>query len=459
MIPLSLQEIAKALSGQLLGDDRTISAVSSDSRQIPADSLFVALQGERFDGHTFCAQAVADGAVALLVSEPLPLTCPQVVVPDTRYALGLLGALVRTRVSPKVIAITGSCGKTTVKEMCASILSQCGTVLATQGNLNNEIGVPLTLLRLTPEHQFAVLELGANHPGEIAWTTSLAKPDVALINNVAAAHLEGFGSLQGVALAKSEIFTGLGEHGVAVVNADSEFYSHWRSDLEPNLISFGLDNRRADVLAHDIVRDEQGGHSFTLVTPLGEIDVHLPLPGRHNIGNALAAAAAILALAAATRPLGISLPIIKQGLEGMQPVKGRLCVQQLPGVTLIDDTYNASVESVLAAIDTLAAMPGHRVLVFGDMGELGAEAEAQHRRVGKHALAAGLDGLYTVGALAALSSEEAHGQHFADKPSLFAALGELLQQQEQVTLLAKGARSSRMEEVIAFVKNFKEQAC
>ena len=452
MIPLSLQEIAKALSGQLLGDDRTISAVSSDSRQIPADSLFVALQGERFDGHDFCAQAVVDGAVALLVSEPLPLTCPQVVVPDTRYALGLLGAMVRSRVSPKVIAITGSCGKTTVKEMCASILSQCGTVLATQGNLNNEIGVPLTLLRLTPEHQFAVLELGANHPGEIAWTTSLAKPDVALINNVAAAHLEGFGSLQGVALAKSEIFTGLGEHGVAVVNADSEFYSHWRADLEPNLISFGLENRRADVLARDIVRDELGGHSFTLVAPLGEIDVHLPLPGLHNIGNALAAAAATL-------PLGLSLSVIKRGLEGMQPVKGRLCVQQLPGVTLIDDTYNASAESVLAAIDTLAAMPGYRVLVFGDMGELGAEAEAQHRRVGKHALAAGLDGVYTVGTLAALSSEEAHGQHFADKPALFAALSELLQQQDQVTLLAKGARSSRMEEVIAFVKNFKEQAC
>ena len=268
MIPLSLQDIAKVLGGQLLGEERTIAAVSSDSRQIPGDCLFVALKGERFDGHSFCAQAVADGAAALLVSEPLPVAVPQVVVPDTRYGLGQLGAMVRNRVAPKVIAITGSCGKTTVKEMCAAILSQRGSVLATQGNLNNEIGVPLTLLRLTPEHQFAVLELGANHPGEIAWTTSLARPDVALINNVAAAHLEGFGSLQGVALAKSEIFTGLVEQGVAVVNADSEFYSHWRADLEPNLISFGLENRRADVLARDIERDALGCHRFTLVTPL-----------------------------------------------------------------------------------------------------------------------------------------------------------------------------------------------
>ena len=452
MIPLSLQDIAKVLGGQLLGEERTIAAVSSDSRQIPADCLFVALKGERFDGHSFCAQAVADGAAALLVSDPLPVAVPQVLVPDTRYALGQLGAMVRNRVAPKVIAITGSCGKTTVKEMCAAILSQRGAVLATQGNLNNEIGVPLTLLRLTPEHQFAVLELGANHPGEIAWTTSLAKPDVALINNVAAAHLEGFGSLQGVALAKSEIFTGLVEQGVAVVNADSEFYSHWRADLEPNLISFGLENRRADVQARDIEHDALGCHRFTLITPLGEMDVHLPIPGRHNISNALAATAAPL-------PLGVTVPMIKDRLEMMQPVKGRLCIQQLPGVTLIDDTYNASVESVLAAINTLAAMPGYRVLVFGDMGELGQEAEAQHRRVGQHARLAGLDAVYTVGVLAALSAEEAQGHHFADKPALFAALGDLLQQQPVITLLAKGARSSRMEEVIAFVKNLKEQAC
>jgi UDP-N-acetylmuramoyl-tripeptide--D-alanyl-D-alanine ligase len=452
MIPLSLLDIAKALGASLQGADTTITAVSTDSRRVEPGCLFVALQGERFDGHEFCAQAVRDGAAALLVSEPLPLECPQLVVADTRYALGQLGALVRSLLKLKVIAITGSCGKTTVKEMCAAILNQAGPVLATQGNLNNEIGVPLTLLRLTPEHQFAVLELGANHPGEIAWTTSLVKPDVALINNVAAAHLEGFGSLQGVALAKSEIFNGLDDRGMAIVNADSEFYSHWRADLEPNMLSFGLQNRHADFLARDITTDASGCCRFTLVTPLGEMDLALPIPGRHNISNALAAAAA-------TQSLGMTLPVIQQGLQAMKPVKGRLCIQHLPGITLIDDTYNASAESVLAAIDTLAAMPGYRVLVFGDMGELGLEAEAQHRRIGEHVRQMGLDGLYTVGTLSALTSAAADGQHFADKSTLFSALGALLQQHPDITLLAKGARSARMEEVIEFVKKIKEQAC
>jgi UDP-N-acetylmuramoyl-tripeptide--D-alanyl-D-alanine ligase len=452
MIPLSLLDIAKALGASLRGADSIITSVSTDSRKIEPGCLFVALQGERFDGHEFCAQAVRDGAAALLVSEPLALACPQLLVADTRYALGQLGALVRSLLKLKVIAITGSCGKTTVKEMCAAILNQAGPVLATQGNLNNEIGVPLTLLRLTPEHQFAVLELGANHPGEIAWTTSLVKPDVALINNVAAAHLEGFGSLQGVALAKSEIFNGLDDRGMAIVNADSEFYSHWRADLEPNMLSFGLQNRHADFLARDITTDSSGCCRFTLVTPHGEMDVALPIPGRHNISNALAAAAA-------TQSLGMTLPTIQRGLEAMKPVKGRLCIQRLPGITLIDDTYNASAESVLAAIDTLAAMPGYRVLVFGDMGELGLEAEAQHRRIGEHVRQMGLDGLYTVGTLSALTSAVAEGQHFADKPALFSALGTLMQQHPDISLLAKGARSAHMEEVIEFVKKIKEQAC
>jgi UDP-N-acetylmuramoyl-tripeptide--D-alanyl-D-alanine ligase len=452
MIPLSLQDIANTLEAELCGADVIISAVTTDTRTLQQGCLFVALKGDRFDGHAFCAQALAAGASALLVSERQPLDCPQLVVADTRLALGRLGALVRDRVQPKVIAITGSCGKTTVKEMCAAILGQCGSVLATQGNLNNEIGVPQTLLRLTPEHQYAVIELGANHPGEIAWTTSLARPDVALINNVAAAHLEGFGSLQGVAQAKSEIFEGLGENGVAIVNADSEFFASWQATLTRHLVSFALDNPQADIQARDICADELGCHRFTLVTPDGEIAIRLPLPGRHNVGNALAATAA-------TRSLGIALDAIKLGLETMQPVKGRLCLSHLPGIRLIDDTYNASVESVLAAANTLVAMPGFRVLVFGDMGEMGQEAEAQHRRVGEHVRDLGLDAFYTVGRLSACASQEANGKHFADKPALFAALSQLLQQHDDISLLAKGARSARMEEVIEFVKKFKEQAC
>ncbi len=452
MIPLSLQEIANALDATLLGEDRLIEAVTTDSRQIAPGALFVAIKGERFDAHHFCAEVVANGAGALLVSEPQPLACPQLLVNDTRYALGQLGALVRSHLQPKVVAITGSCGKTTVKEMCATILSLRGPVLATQGNLNNEIGVPLTLLRLTAEHAFAVMELGANHPGEIAWTTSLVKPDVALINNVAAAHLEGFGSLQGVALAKSEIFTGLGEQGMAIVNADSEFFGFWQADLEPNMHSFGIENSAADFFARDIRCDALARCSFTMVTPVGEVDITLPLPGRHNVANALAAAALAQAL-------DTGLMTIKRGLESLQPVKGRLCLQELSGLTLIDDTYNASVQSVLAAIDMLATLPGFRVLVFGDMGELGQEAEALHRDVGVHAKAAGLDAVFTVGRLAEHAAQAAGGQHFADKAALFAALAPLLSRPEHLTLLAKGARSSRMEEVIEFVKNSKEQAC
>lgn len=452
MIPLRLQEIAEALDATLVGDDLTIHSVTTDSRKLVPGGLFVALVGETFDGHAFCAQVAAAGAGALLVSQHQPeLACPQLLVEDTRYALGLLGRLVRERLHPKVLAITGSCGKTTVKEMCAAILAQNGAVLATQGNLNNEIGVPLTLLRLTAEHRYAVMELGANHPGEIAWTTSLAKPDVALINNVAAAHLEGFGSLHGVAMAKSEIFNGLPDKGMAIVNADSEFFGYWQHDL-PFLTSFGLENPVADYQARDIRLDALGRASFTLVCPLGEVDIQLVLPGKHNVANALAAAAA-------TQALGLSLEEIAQGLSQMVPVKGRTCMTQWPGLTLIDDTYNASVESVLAAIDLLAGLPGYRVLAFGDMGELGQEAHSLHRKVGEHAKARGLDAVLTVGPLSALTAEAAGGQHFADKASLCQRLTQLAEQQPHLTLLAKGARSSRMEEVIEFMKQLKERAC
>jgi UDP-N-acetylmuramoyl-tripeptide--D-alanyl-D-alanine ligase len=453
MIPLSLKEVAANLGATLIGDDCIFTSVTTDSRKVEAGSLFVALMGDKFDGHQFCADVCHQGAKALLVSEVQAVDAPQLLVADTRYALGQLGALVRSRAKAKIVAITGSCGKTTVKEMCASILGQCGSVLATQGNLNNEIGVPLTLLRLTPEHDYAVLELGANHPGEIAWTTSLVKPDVAIINNVAAAHLEGFGTLQGVALAKSEIFNGLDERGIAIVNADSEFFGYWQSDLGASMVSFGLENSAADFVARDLRCDADALFHFTLVTPQGEIDVSLSLPGRHNIANALAAAAL-------TQSLGINLSIIKHGLESMSPVKGRLCVSRLPcGLTLIDDTYNASVQSVLAAIDTLATMPGFRVMVFGDMGELGVEAVELHRQVGEHARACNLDLFMAVGPLSIHAAQAAGGRHFADKSALFAALEELLSQHSDITLLAKGARSSHMEEVIEFVKTRKEQTC
>ncbi len=457
MIPMSLAQIALVTDGQLLNcsdPSLTICNVSTDTRTVTNGALFLALLGERFDAHQFVAQAITNGAVVAVVSRPLAdVAIPQILVADTRVALGQISAWVREQLDLQIVAITGSCGKTTLKEMCAAILQQVAPVLATQGNLNNEIGVPQTLLRLTPAERYAVVELGANHPGEIAWTTSLVKPDVAVINNVAAAHLAGFGSLRGVAVAKTEIFGGLSASGTAVINADSEFYDWWREILSVRTVSFGLQNSKADFRAENVKQDEQGIASFTLCTPDGQIDIQLPIPGLHNVSNALAAAAV-------TTSLGLSLVQVKSGLANMQPVKGRFCVQKLSDdLTVIDDTYNASVQSVMAAIDTLSVMPGYRVFAFGDMGEMGADAVNLHRQIGEHARLRKLDAVLTVGDLSRHAADAASGQHFTDKESLCQALKTLMQQQRPMTILAKGARSARMEEVVAFVKSCEEQAC
>lgn len=455
---MSLAQIAQVTDGQLLNCPDAalmVKNISTDTRTVSAGSLFLALQGERFDAHDFAAQAADKDAVAIVVSRPLPdVSLPQILVADTRIALGQIAAWVRNQLDLQIVAITGSCGKTTVKEMCAAILRQSAPVLATQGNLNNEIGVPQTLLRLTPDEHYAVVELGANHPGEIAWTTSLVKPDVAVINNVAAAHLAGFGSLRGVAVAKTEIFSGLSETGTAIINADSEFYDWWREILSVRTLSFGVENPKADFRAENIEQNEAGIASFMLICPLGRIAIQLPVPGLHNVSNALAAAAV-------TTSLGLSLEQVKSGLMTMVPVKGRFCVQKLSdSVTVIDDTYNASVQSVMAAIDTLSVMPGHRVLVFGDMGELGADAATLHRQIGEHAKAKKLDTVLTIGELSRNTAEAASGQHFVNKESLYQALQQLMQQQRPVTILAKGARSARMEDVVTFVKSCEEKtAC
>lgn len=455
---MSLAQIAQVTDGQLLNCSDAalmVKNISTDTRTVSAGALFLALQGERFDAHDFAAQAADKDAVAIVVSRPLPdVSLPQILVADTRIALGQIAAWVRNQLDLQIVAITGSCGKTTVKEMCAAILRQSAPVLATQGNLNNEIGVPQTLLRLTPDERYAVVELGANHPGEIAWTTSLVKPDVAVINNVAAAHLAGFGSLRGVAVAKTEIFSGLSETGTAIINADSEFYDWWREILSVRTLSFGVENPKADFRAENIEQNEAGIASFMLICPLGRIAIQLPVPGLHNVSNALAAAAV-------TTSLGLSLEQVKSGLMTMVPVKGRFCVQKLSdSVTVIDDTYNASVQSVMAAIDTLSVMPGHRVLVFGDMGELGADAATLHRQIGEHAKAKKLDTVLTIGELSRNTAEAASGQHFVNKESLYQALQQLMQQQRPVTILAKGARSARMEDVVTFVKSCEEKtAC
>ena len=452
MIPVSLKQLATILKGQDHGTDVEITDVTTDTRKLTPGCLFVALKGERFDAHDFAADAVKAGASALLVSRKLDIAVPQLVVTDTRQALGELGAWVRQQVPARVVALTGSSGKTSVKEMTAAILRQCGNTLYTAGNLNNDIGVPLTLLRLTPEYDFAVIELGANHQGEIAWTVSLTRPEAALVNNLAAAHLEGFGSLAGVAKAKGEIFQGLPSDGIAIINADSNDWPKWRSQLSGQTVwQFSPDIAGSDFSADDVHITAQGCE-FILQTPVGSIAVSLPLPGRHNIANALAAAALATAV-------GAPLEAIKAGLGGLQPVAGRLFPVRLnESQQLLDDTYNANVGSMTAAVQVLSEMPGYRILVVGDMGELGIEAENCHRQVGEAAKFAAIDCVLSVGVLSeALSHASGVGEHFTDKAALVTRLKALITTHPELTILVKGSRSAAMEDVVRALQE--KQAC
>ncbi|WP_033575430.1 UDP-N-acetylmuramoyl-tripeptide--D-alanyl-D-alanine ligase [Dickeya chrysanthemi] len=444
MIRVSLRQLADVLGARLVGKDLIISDVSTDTRKLTAGCLFVALRGEKFDAHDYAADAVNYGAAALLVSKHLPIEVPQLVVDDTRLALGVMAGWVRQQSQARVVALTGSSGKTSVKEMTASILRQCGNVLYTAGNFNNDIGVPLTLFRLTPEHDYAVIELGANHIGEIAYTTAMVRPEAALVNNLAAAHLEGFGSLEGVAQAKGEIFGGLPAQGVAIINADSNDEARWQDVLAgKTLWRFSPQERDGvDFYASDI-RISERGTDFVLHSPMGDIAVTLPLPGRHNIANALAATALALAV-------GASLEAVKVGLEQLQAVSGRLFpIALAPGKLLLDDSYNANVGSMTAAVHVLAEMPGYRVMVVGDMAELGQDAQACHRQVGEAACKANIDKVLSVGALSALIGETSGtGEHFDNKTALIDRLRALVTQHNTITVLIKGSRSAAMEQVV-----------
>ena len=443
MISVTLSQLTDILNGELQGADITLDAVTTDTRKLTPGCLFVALKGERFDAHDFADQAKAGGAGALLVSRPLDIDLPQLIVKDTRLAFGELAAWVRQQVPARVVALTGSSGKTSVKEMTAAILSQCGNTLYTAGNLNNDIGVPMTLLRLTPEYDYAVIELGANHQGEIAWTVSLTRPEAALDNNLAAAHLEGFGSLAGVAKAKGEIFSGLPENGIAIMNADNNDWLNWQSVIGSRKVwRFSPNAANSDFTATNI-HVTSHGTEFTLQTPTGSVDVLLPLPGRHNIANALAAAALSMSV-------GATLDAIKAGLVNLKAVPGRLFpIKLAENQLLLDDSYNANVGSMTAAVQVLAEMPGYRVLVVGDMAELGAESEACHVQVGEAAKAAGIDCVLSVGKQShAISTASAVGEHFSDKTALIARLKSLIAEQQVITILVKGSRSAAMEEVV-----------
>ncbi|MBY6096512.1 UDP-N-acetylmuramoyl-tripeptide--D-alanyl-D-alanine ligase [Ferrimonas balearica] len=443
MIPVTLSILADAVGGTLNGADLMVSRIGTDTRALAEGDLFLALVGERFDGHEFVAQAEASGAAALVVSRPVDSALPQILVEDTLLALGQMGAWLRRELAPRCLAITGSVGKTSVKEMTAAIFAQVGPTLATRGNLNNTIGVPMTLLELTPEHRFAVIELGANHAGEIRYTSSLALPHAAVINNIRGAHLEGFGGIEGVARAKSEIYEHLGEAGTAIVNLDDE-WAPWLLERLGDQNRFTYSSRGpADLWASALSRDADGCYHFLLHRGEAEVLVRLPLPGRHQVDNALAAAAL-----ASTAEL--SLEQIASGLAQAPTVAGRTQMTALSGeVMLIDDSYNANAASTIAAIDLMAERDGSSLLVFGDMGELGEEAEAEHRTVGRYAGEKGIDRLLTVGTLSRFAAQEHDAaRHFGDQAELLPTLmTELAALPRPVTVLIKGSRSARMENV------------
>jgi UDP-N-acetylmuramoyl-tripeptide--D-alanyl-D-alanine ligase len=438
-----LSAAARELQAELIGADARFTGCSTDSRSINAGELFIALRGPRHDGHAFIGQAKDKGAAAAMVDTETLFALPLLRVADTRSALGRLAGYWRRQFNPRIVAVTGSNGKTTVKEMVANILALQAPVLATRGNFNNDIGVPLTLFNIGPEHRYAVIEMGANHPGEIAYLSALVRPEIAAITQCAPAHLEGFGSMAGVAEAKAEIFGGLSENGVAVINADDAYASFWRGRTTGlRQISFGL-THPADVTAvHIRIEAGSGGAAFRLVTAQGEVDVALALPGRHNVQNALAAAACTLGL-------DIPIGLIKAGLECTRGSKGRLQMKKgIAGACIIDDTYNANPVSLEAAMTLVAGRAGRRWLALGDMGELGEAAASLHWQAGERARELGFERLYALGRHcgSAVDGFGSGARLYTSVESMIGALrGELAQ---DVTLLVKGSRAMGMETVV-----------
>jgi UDP-N-acetylmuramoyl-tripeptide--D-alanyl-D-alanine ligase len=440
----TLSDFAKECGGMLRGADQTFSGVSSDTRTLKSGELFVALRGPRFNANEFVSAAHTAGAAGAVVDSEQSVSISQIVVQDTQAALERFGSGWRSQFSIPVIGVAGSNGKTTAKEMTATILTQAGSCLATRGNLNNHIGVPLTLLRIEATNRFAVVEMGANQAGDVAALVRIARPTVGMITNAGAEHLEGFGNLEGVARAEGEMVEGLEASSTAVINADDEFASLWRQMTRARVLSFGV-AKRADFMASDI-RTTIGADGFlthfTLNSPLGAgTPIELQMGGRHNVSNALAAAAAASAA-------GANLQHITAGLAAVRAVAGRLQLKKATsGAWLIDDSYNANPSSMRAGIEVLASLEGRKWLVLGDMAELGAYSESSHREIGELARARGIERLYATGPLAALAVESfgPGAKWFADAPALAQALEAAT---PDVRMLVKGSRVNRLERVV-----------
>jgi UDP-N-acetylmuramoyl-tripeptide--D-alanyl-D-alanine ligase len=421
---------------------KALNKIKTDSRAVMPGDLFVAIPGAKVDGHDYIAEAVSRGAVGAVISRPIEISLPTLLVPNTVLALGMAAIAYRAQFSLPIMALTGSCGKTTVKEMTAFILEEVGSTLFTSGNYNTEIGVPITLLQLQASHQRAVIELGARKKGDITYLMDLVKPNIALITNVGVAHLEAFGGSREIAIAKGEIFECLPENGIAIINNDDQEASYWKSLLKPTqtLITFGLDHE-ADVMTKNI-RLEAAFSEFDCAIKGDIFKVRLPVAGRHNVQNAIAAIAAASAF-------GVPQSAMQQGLERFVTVSGRLQYKAgKNGAVLIDDTYNANPVSMRAALAVLSKQSRHKLFIMGDMVELGSETEKLHGEIGKDAKQQGVDELLAVGSLSknAVLQFGMGAKHFQDKSSLVSYVLQALN--DETTVLIKGSRSMRMEEIV-----------
>ncbi|MFL3644956.1 MAG: UDP-N-acetylmuramoyl-tripeptide--D-alanyl-D-alanine ligase [Cellvibrionales bacterium] len=448
MNALSISDAAMRFGGTLLNPDASFERVCIDSRKVEGGDLFVALPGQHHDGHDFIGQIADKISAAVVTRRCAEVDITQWVVDDTERALGNLAKMRRERFSGPVIAITGSSGKTSVKEYVAAILTNSGAVHATVGNYNNHIGLPLTLLDLPPESDFLVLEMGASGAGDIAYLCTVGRPSIALVNNIQSAHMAGFGSLTGTASAKAEVYSGLPTDGIAILNLDSDYSDDWRELIGARrCLTFSVSDRQADLCAVDLKINDNGCYDFDLLINMGHTDatircsISLLIPGRHAVANALAAAACALAAGATKND-------IATGLNTQKALAGRLHEIALDGGgRAFDDTYNASPESSMAAIDVLARCAGRRILVLGDMAELGSQSAQLHRSVGDYARRSGVDELLTLGSQSVAASDAFGGKHFvqlADLGNYLNTLGDT----STTTFMVKGSRSSAMERVI-----------
>lgn len=440
---MKLSKIAALLNVKLIGKDREFTTIHIDSRTIQSGHLFIALKGENFDGHDFVLDAAKQGAAGVMVERRVEVNLPQIIVPDTLNALGQLGRWKRSQINYPLVAVTGSCGKTTTRAMIASILSEVNSTLSSTKSFNNAIGVPLTLWQLTPEYKYGVLEIGANHFGEITPLVKMVRPQIVVITNAAPAHLEGFSSVDGVACAKGEILRGLAADGIAVLNADDKYFAYWQHLALPHrIVTFGMKNE-ADVMLTDLCLNDEHQASFNLQLAGVNIAVNLPLMGAHNVLNALAAAAAAYAL-------HVEPQAIKVGLEKVTAVDKRLKVYNgYGGAKVIDDSYNAIPTAVIAALEVLARATHKKIFVFGEMRELGTEVEYWHKQIGETARKLKIDLLYAYGENASLVTESfgANAYAFNSQDELIAALKP--QMNENTTVLVKGSRGLKMEKVVA----------